>query len=121
MAASKRRPLQIKSYQFGKIEIGDDIYHKDVILFPGRVIPDWWREQGHSLSIKDLEDVFAEDPEILIIGLGRYSRMKIPKETKDYIIDKGIELIALSTQEACEQYNQLADRSGVIAALHLTC
>jgi hypothetical protein len=121
MVASKLTPLQIKSYRFGKIEIGDATYLKDVMILPGRVIPDWWREKGHSLSPKDLKVVFTQKPEVLIIGLGRHSRMKIPEATKEFILAEGIELIALPTQEACEHYNRIAGRVNVIAALHLTC
>jgi hypothetical protein len=121
MVASKLPPLQITSYRFGKIEIGDATYLKDVVILPDRVIPNWWREQGHSLSPNDLEVVFNHKPEVLIIGLGRYSRMKIPAETKGHISAQGIKLIALPTHEACEHYNQIAGKVTVIAALHLTC
>lgn len=29
----------------------------DLILLPHRVIPDWWRDQGHRLSTGDLDQV----------------------------------------------------------------
>jgi hypothetical protein len=111
----------INSYQFGRIEIDGETYRRDVIIFPDRVVPNWWREQGHSLGLDDLRAVVEERPELLIIGLGRYARMTIPKETQLALRQHGIELLELPTHEACEQYNQLADTRSVVAALHLTC
>jgi hypothetical protein len=111
----------INSYQFGQIDIDGDTYRRDVIIFPDRVMPNWWREQGHSLTLEDLHAVLAEKPELLIIGLGRYALMKIPAETRLALSQHGVELLELPTHEACEQYNQLSGTRKVVAALHLTC
>jgi hypothetical protein len=112
---------RIDAYRFGRIEINGQVYHQDVIILPDRVLPNWWRVEGHSLSYEDLQQVFSCNPRILVVGLGSYSRINVPDGTRKEIEEAGIELITLPTGEACETYNQLSDEEHVVAALHLTC
>ena len=39
-----RRGPQIESYSFGEVVIDGKRYRSDVIVFPDRVKPNWWRE-----------------------------------------------------------------------------
>jgi hypothetical protein len=112
---------RIDAYRFGRIEIGGHVYQKDVIVLPDRVLPNWWRVEGHTLRFEDLQQALGCDPQVLIIGLGSYSRMHIPETTRSEIENAGIELIALPTGKACDKYNQLRETKRVVAALHLTC
>lgn len=112
---------KIDSYRFGNITIDGQTYNKDVIIFPDRVMSNWWREQGHSLSMNDLQEVIDAQPKVLIVGTGTFGRMKIPTETLAELQASGVEVIAAKTEKACQFYNQRKDDSGVIAALHLTC
>lgn len=112
----------IDSYSFGRIIIDGERYTADVIVFPNRVVDNWWRKEGHSLHIEDLKEAFEEKLEVLIVGTGRWSLVKVPNETREYVESKDIELIIQPTKEACETYNRLK-QSGkrVAAALHLSC
>ena len=112
---------EIQSYRFGSIKIDGEKFSKDVIIFPDRICPEWWREEGHSLCSQDLKDVFAADADVLIIGQGAYSRMKVPGATRERIKDEGLELLVMSTIDAVETYNMRREEERVIAALHLTC
>lgn len=112
---------RIGSYRFGEIMIDGVKYREDVIIFPDRVMPNWWRESGHSLSLKDLDLVLKPQPEVLIVGMGAQGRMQIPSATSQKLDDLGISLIALPTNEACDEYNRLVQDTKVVAALHLTC
>jgi hypothetical protein len=60
----------IDNYSFGKISIDGKTYSSDVIIFPERVHDSWWRKEGHSLCLEDIQDVFDYLPEVLIIGRG---------------------------------------------------
>lgn len=111
----------IDSYHFGKIVIDGRSYSKDVILLPDRVISNWWRNEGHKLSMNDLDDVLAAKPQGLIVGQGAYSRMHVPGQIETELQLEGIELIVLPTSEACKKYNQLSGEGIYAAALHLTC
>ena len=111
----------IESYDFGKVVIDDRIYTSDVIVFPDRVRDNWWREEGHKISIEDLEEIFKEGPEVLVVGTGYSGLVEIPKKTADFVRSNGIRLIAEPTKRATEVYNELSKSKRVVAALHLTC
>ncbi len=111
----------IDSYHFGHIIINGKEYTSDVIIFPDRVKASWWRIEGHTLHIEDVEDVIEEKPEVLIIGTGYVGMMRVLAETKKRLESEGIELIIEKTRKARETYNQLSKSKRVVAALHLTC
>jgi hypothetical protein len=111
----------IESYEFGHIVIDGQTHDKDVIILPGGVIGNWWRDEGHSLHPNDLEPVFAAKPDVLVIGQGAYGRMQVPAETRQAIEDAGIQVIEQKTTQAYQTYNQMRTNGNVAAALHLTC
>ncbi len=113
--------MHIDSYDFGKIVIDGTSYSSDVIIYPDRVDTGWWREEGHSLSLKDVQSIIEYEPEVLIIGTGSYGAMHIPKETREHIESKGIRLIVNTTGEATESFNQTKKSGKVVGAFHLTC
>jgi len=111
----------IEAYDFGRIVIGREAFTRDVIIFPDRVIGNWWRKDGHLLSREDIELVIREKPEVLIVGTGKYGMLEVPAETGEYIRSKAIELIVEPTEKACEEYNKISQDKKTVAALHLTC
>jgi hypothetical protein len=114
--------MRIESYGFGKIVIEGSSYTKDVIVLPGRVLSPWWRREGHSLEPADLEEVVGEAPEVLVVGTGAMGVMKVPDSTVSWLGSKGIEVRAMRTGSAVEEFNALsASGRKAAAALHLTC
>ncbi len=111
----------INSYNFGRIVVDGKAYTSDVIIFPDKVKDNWWRKEGHALHIEDIDSVVKEDPEVLIVGTGKYGILEVLPETKEYIESKGTELIVEPTDRACEMYNQISKDKKAVAALHLTC
>lgn len=116
--------MRIDSYSFGKVIINGRSYTSDVIIYPNRVDPSWWRKEGHLLQPDDLMEIIAAKPDIFIIGTGYSGVMEVPKETIDYINYKGIIVYIEKTTKAVELFNRLQkEKTGktIIAALHLTC
>jgi hypothetical protein len=114
---------EIKDYSFGHIQVGNQTYTNDLIILPDRLVTNWWRDEGHVLKAGDLDAVLEMDdaPEILIVGQGAYGRMRVARAAHDALAAAGIELIAKSTEQACEEYNALRGHRRIAAALHLTC
>jgi hypothetical protein len=112
---------KIDSYQFGLITISGERYTSDVVIFLGRVRDNWRRKQGHLLSLADIAEVIAENPEVLVVGTGAYGLVKVLPEVAASLKAQGIKLIAEPTNEACQIYNQLCHSPRVAAALHITC
>jgi hypothetical protein len=114
--------MTIGSYSFGKIKINGEAYSSDVIIYQDRVDPSWWREEGHGLTIKDLDGPLKAKPEVLVIGTGYFGALKVPEETARSLRSRGIKVVIERTSKAVEIFNELqaSDRNAV-AALHLTC
>jgi len=111
----------IESYDFGRIVINGRKFGSDLVIFPDRVNGNWWRKEGHILSVDDIEEIVDAKPEVLVVGTGYSGLMKIHPQTERYLKSSGIELIAAKTEKACKIYNELSKSRRVVAAFHLTC
>ncbi len=113
--------MKIDSYTFGSLVVDGKMYTSDVIIYPGRVDPSWWRKEGHRLRTADLAEVLDAKPEVLIVGTGYSGMMVVPEETKNHIRSKGIEIYIETTGRAVGLFNTMQGKKTIIAALHLTC
>ena len=113
--------MRITSYDFGRIVIDGRTYDKDVIILPETVVSPWWRAEGHVLTPADLDDVVAAAPEVLGVGTGEMGVMKVPEETVKFLEVRGIEVTAMRTGDAVQEFNRLSQGRKAAAALHLTC
>jgi hypothetical protein len=114
--------MHIDSYQFGKIVIDGKSYNNDLIILGDTVQPDWWRQQGHSLSADDLKTVLNAKPSVLVVGCGASGLMEIPNETRQALKKHKIQLEMHDSYKAVRKFNELSEaRVNVAAALHLTC
>jgi hypothetical protein len=111
---------RIEEYSFGHIVIDGEEHTKDVIILPDRVVANWWRRDGHSLVMEDLESVLADLRKHLVIGSGAYGRMKPDQRTIEQLEARGIAVEILQTADATRRYGEL-DPASTAAALHLTC
>jgi hypothetical protein len=114
---------RIEDYSFGRITVDGQEHKRDVIVLPERVVGDWWRRDGHSLVLEDLEEVVDELPEHLVVGCGAHGRLEPDPGVTDQLAERGVRMEALPTAEAVKRYDELAGRNpaAVAAALHLTC
>ena len=113
--------MHIDRYDFGTIVIDGQPFKNDVLIWPGRIKSDWWRKEGHFLQLDDVAEALAADPHVLVVGKGAYGRMEVDPALAAYLKDRGVELIAHPTREACQVINSLSDKRRLAAALHLTC
>jgi hypothetical protein len=111
---------RIEGYSFGRIVVDGEEQTRDVILLPDRLVTNWWRANGHSLVLADLDDVLEELPERLVVGTGAYGRMRPEDETLEQLRNRGVEVETLRTVDAVRRYAEL-DPAHTAAALHLTC
>ena len=111
---------RLEQYSFGRIVVDGEEHTRDLIVLPDRVVPDWWRRDGHSLADEDLEEVREELPERLILGCGAHGQLKPDPAVIEALERQGIEVVAVDTAEAVRRYGE-ADERRTAAALHLTC
>lgn len=115
--------MLIYEYKFGVIKVGGKRFERDLILYStGKVRSNWWRKEGHVVSLEDLSEILADPPDVLVIGTGYYGFVKVTEGAREGLKRAGVELVEAATKRACDLYNELC-RSGrkVAAALHLTC
>ena len=112
----------INSYSFGHMSVDDKQYNEDLIVFPDRVKPHWWRNESHVLREDDLLDIIEYKPDLLIIGTGSSGRMQIEPAAKDSLRQRGIKCIEDQTGKAARLFNKEMDKGVKVAgAFHLTC
>jgi len=89
---------RIENYSPGRVVIDGVELNRDVIVLPNRVLPNWWRREGHSLVIEDLEDVLDELPGRLIVGCGYSSRLEPDPSVIEALERRGVKVEALPTR-----------------------
>lgn len=112
----------IKSYSFGRMEIDNTAYSKDIIILPdGTILSPWWRIEGHRLEIADIEKLISAGPEIIIAGTGASGLMRPTIQLEEFLAQRSIKFITQPTAEAVQTYNSLAGNGKTGACFHLTC
>jgi hypothetical protein len=113
--------MHIDSYDFGHIVIDGVSYRNDLLIWPGHIKADWWRQESHLLKTGDVTEALAAGPEVLVVGMGDPGRMQVDRGLTALLKDQGIDLVAVPTREAGRIINSLAGKRRLAAALHLTC
>jgi len=112
--------MHIDDYSFGHIVIDGKKYTKDVLVLPDKVIPNWWRKEGHIFDLDDCRDLIDCNPELIIFGLGAYKLVKLSPGLTLEIQRNNIQFEAAASKKACEIYNRKSDMK-IAAGFHLTC
>jgi hypothetical protein len=111
---------RIEGYRFGRIVVDGQEQTRDLIILPGRMVPNWWRKEGHALVLDDLGDVLDELPDRLIVGTGASGQMRPDPGSLEALRRRGIDVVVARTDEAVRLFAD-ADPATTAAALHLTC
>ena len=111
---------RLEDYSFGRVTVDGSQQTRDLIVLPDRVVTNWWRREGHSLTLDDLDEVLDALPERLIIGIGAYGRLHPDLEVTGELERRGVAVECLRTDDAIRRYGEL-DARRTAAALHLTC
>ena len=111
---------RIEGYRFGRVLVDGRELTRDVIVLPERVIPNWWRREGHALVLEDLAGVLDELPGRLVVGTGAAGQMRPDPGALAELRRRGVDVEVLPTDRAVDRYAEL-DPSTAAAALHLTC
>jgi hypothetical protein len=111
---------RLEGYSFGRVTVDGAEQTRDLIVLPDRVVTNWWRQDGHSLVLDDLEQVIDALPERLIVGVGAHAQLHPDPATIVELERRGTTVECLPTADAVRRYGELDERH-TAAALHLTC
>jgi len=93
-------------------------------IIKGKIIENWWRDTGHLLQLKDIQDVVEAEPGILIIGTGASGLLRLADGLISNLENRGMTVYVQASASAVEKFNQLVSRKGedeLALAIHLTC
>jgi hypothetical protein len=112
----------IDKFSFGTIIVDDQIYNNDIKIINGSVVPDWWRNSGHTVDVDDVHDILQAKPAILVIGKGDPGRMRVTDTLREYTENHGITLIVENTLAASKTFNRLwQEGRNVAGGFHVGC
>lgn len=96
-------------------------YTSDLKIIKSCIFDKWWRKEGHSLCLSDIDDILQEKPERIVIGCGYSGVLKVPSSLKADLQHQGIALIDVPTRKAVEMFNASNDLEKSVYGFHLTC
>jgi uncharacterized protein len=107
----------IRSYEPGRIKIGERWLHGHLIVAPEQLIEDWRVGTPADVTVADLEPALALTAEIVLLGTG--GALVWPEaDLMSALAARGVGLEIMSTPAACRTFNVLVhERRRVAAAL----
>ncbi|HJV13876.1 MAG TPA: MTH938/NDUFAF3 family protein [Propionibacteriaceae bacterium] len=119
------KEMQAQLLGFGSIEVEGRTYQNDVVIEGGQVrkrrkkpSKPYRGKFGHTPLSADEDLPWGSDR--LIIGTGAYGSLPIMPQVVEEARRRGVDLIAVPTEEACQLIADLDPRE-VHAILHVTC
>jgi len=125
MIQSNRSP-RITNVSWGRLEVeGKTEPYKDAKLFPGGSHEWNWRQTGTAhrpgIQIADVQELLEHGSKVVVLSRGMAECLHVPRETLDFLKERGITTHVLPTQHAVSLYNKLAQAESVGGLFHTTC
>jgi hypothetical protein len=114
--------MEIEEFSFGRIVVDGVAYTSDIKIIGAKVIAGWWRKNGHTVEIEDIQEIRDAPPEVLVIGKGEPGLMKTSASLRKLLKSNEIELIEEKTVEAVQTFNRLSQAGQAVSAgFHVGC
>jgi hypothetical protein len=117
--------MQARLVEFGEIDVEKQRYEHDVVIEAGKVRK---RKKGPSKRYRgsaghtplSIEEKIPWGGNQLIVGTGAYGRLPVMPEVQEEARRRGIKLVVVPTEEACQLLSDLQSKDAY-AVLHTTC
>jgi uncharacterized protein len=109
----------IRAYEAGSIRLTERTITSNCLIAPEQVITDWSAREVATLTMNDLQAIFALKPELVILGTGMQQQFPATAIRAAFLArDIGFEVMDLGA--ACRTFNVLlSEDRQVVAALLL--
>lgn len=109
----------VRSFIPGELRVGNDVIHCSCLLTAEALDTGWPPQTLGELTLAHLEQVIAQQPEIVLIGSG--SKQRFPERSiLTSLLSRRIGVEVMDTAAACRTFNILvAEDRRVVAALFL--
>lgn len=116
---------RIAHLSWGRVEVEEHGFFKDVQLYPGGC-RDWnWKATGtqHTPGIQpaDIEVLLKHGATVVVLSQGMYGRLQVYQETLQILRERDILVHVLQTKAAVRLYNKLRETEPVGGLIHSTC
>jgi uncharacterized protein len=107
--------ITVRQVEPGRIRIGKDVHHHNVLLTAEREIRDWGIDDIAKLDESDLEAILGDAPEMIVVGTG-WKPVFPPRELVFALARRGIGFETMDTPAACRTFNILINEGRRAAA-----
>jgi hypothetical protein len=121
----KMRP-RIDRSRFGSITIEGITYRHDVIIRPDGQVEERKKElskaiygSSHTISLEEARHIHTRGGALLIIGAGKFGRVRLSQEAAAYFIQEGCEVRLFPTSQAIRIWNESEGQA--IGLFHVSC
>jgi uncharacterized protein len=107
--------ITVRQVEPGRIRIGNDVLHNNVLLTAEREIRDWGIEDIGQLDESALAAILDQAPEMIIVGTG-WTPVFPPRDLVFALARRGIGFETMDTPAACRTFNILINEGRRAAA-----
>lgn len=117
---------KIKAGLFGSITVDGRKFRHDVIVRLDGSVEKRKKElsksiygTSHTISLDEIKQVHEEGAELLIIGAGRFRRVRLSEEAQAYLRERRCRVERAATSEAARIWNEAEGK--IIGLFHVSC
>lgn len=116
----------IEKTKFGSITIEGVTYRHDVIIQLDGQVKERKKElskaiygTSHVVSLEEARYIYTKGTTLLIIGAGKFGRVKLSEQAAEYFNQKGCEVRLFPTSQAIRKWNETEGQA--IGLFHVSC
>lgn len=81
-----------------------------------------WLASHHKYGKKDVDELIEAGAEVVVVGTGIFSGVKLSDDIRDYAGNLGCELADIPSRQAMQYFNEQVDNGKRVGALiHILC
>jgi uncharacterized protein len=107
--------ITVRQVEPGRIRIGNDVLHNNVLLTAEREIHDWGIDDIGQLDEDSLTAILDDAPEMIVVGTG-WKAVFPPRDLVFALARRGIGFETMDTPAACRTFNILINEGRRAAA-----
>lgn len=121
----QKRPT-IDDTSFGSITVDGESFDHDIIITLEGTVKKRKKKlsksiygSSHTISLPEIEYVYQENAEGIVIGSGQYGVVHLSQEASEFMAEKECRVVVKNTPEALLEWNR--NRGNWIGLFHITC
>ena len=111
---------------FGSITVDGESYDHDIIISLEGTVKKRKKKlsksiygSSHTISLPEIEYVYQENADGIVIGSGQYGVAKLSHEALEFMAEKKCRVVLKNTPEALQEWNR--SEGNWIGLFHITC